>query len=124
MEHVLPSIPAPSCQQPTAVYHCGLNATGSQRWRCRRCQRYFTPLRKPLGHAPASREAALRLYPAGASLRAIGRLLHVNHQSVANWVAAAAAQLPAVVSAPTAGETVEVDELYTFVGKKKPATMC
>jgi len=116
--------PCPCCQQPTAVYKCGFNSTGSQRWRCRRCQRYFTPLRKPMGHAPALRHAALRLYLEGTSLRAIGRLLHVNHQSVANWVAAAAAHLPAVVSAPTAGESVEVAELYTFVGKKQPATMC
>jgi transposase-like protein len=116
--------PCPSCQQPTAVYKCGFNNTGSQRWRCRRCQRYFTPLRKPMGHAPALRDAALRLYLEGTSLRAIGRLLHVNHQSIANWVTAAAAQLPSIVSAPTAGETVEVDELYTFVGKKKPGTMC
>src|SRR6476659_11349803 len=102
--------PCPSCQQPTAVYKCGFNKTGSQRWRCRRCQRYFTPLRKPMGHAPALREAALRLYLEGTSLRAIGRLLHVNHQSVANWVAAAARQLPSRVADSTPTDTVETDE--------------
>lgn len=53
------------------------------------------------------------------SLRSIGRLLGTVHQSVANWVAASAAQLPASVTDTTPSETIEVDELYTFVEAKK-----
>jgi len=52
------------------------------------------------------------------NVRRIGCTLGVNHQSVANWVNAQAAQLPA---APVPGqvETIELDELFTSVEKKK-----
>ena len=53
------------------------------------------------------------------SLRAIGRLLGVVHQSGANWVAAAVRQLPYRVSDPMPAKTIEVDALYTFVEAKK-----
>ena len=51
----------------------------------------------------------------------MGRILGVVHQRVANWVAAAATALPATVSDPSPTETVEVDELFTFVERKKGA---
>ena len=54
-------------------------------------------------------------------MRRIGRVLGVNHQSVANWVKAYAAQLPAA-PVPSEVETVELDELFTFVEKKSPPT--
>jgi transposase-like protein len=113
----------PSCQQADAVHWSGFNSTGSRRCRCLRCRLYFTPTPKSLGHTPGLRARAVQLYLEGTSLRAVGRLLGVNHQSVANWVTAAAAALPPAVSAPQAGATVEVDELYSYVGKKKPASM-
>lgn len=111
----------PYCHQAQAVIRAGHNRTGSQRYRCHTCARYFTPQPRPLGVVPARRTQALQLYLEGTSLRAIGRLLGVHHQSVANWVAAAAAALPPEVTATPAGDTVEVDELYTFVGKKAPS---
>ncbi|HLL74114.1 MAG TPA: hypothetical protein VK421_02530 [Pyrinomonadaceae bacterium] len=52
----------------------------------------------------------------------IGRLLSINHQSVANRVDSAHAQLQAKKGdspAPEAAGTVEMDELFTFVGSKK-----
>ncbi len=71
-----------------------------------------------MGYDPKVREEALRLYLEGNSLRSIGRILHVHHQSVANWVNAAEKQLPERVSDQTPTGSVEVDELFTFVGKK------
>ena len=71
-----------------------------------------------MGYDPEVREQALRLYLEGNSLRSIGRILHVHHQSVANWVNDAEMQLPQQVADQTPTGTVEVDELFTFVGKK------
>src|SRR6476646_2385873 len=99
----------PYCHQGQAVIKAGHNRTGSQRYRCHACARYFTPHPQPQGIALAQRTQALQLYLEGTSLRAIGRLLAVHHQSVANWVAAAATTLPAQVGAPPAGDTIEVD---------------
>lgn len=64
------------------------------------------------------------MYVDGMNLRRIARHLSVNLQSVANWVTAAAASLPAPATpaerrqGPKA-ETLELDELYTFITQKK-----
>jgi hypothetical protein len=65
---------------------------------------------------------ALKLYLEGNGFRRIGRLLSVNPQSVANWVNSAHARLKArQAPAPEseAAGTLEMDELFTFVGAKK-----
>lgn len=54
-----------------------------------------------MGYDPQVREQALRLYLEGNSLRSIGRILHVHHQSVANWLNAAEQLLPAQVTDQT-----------------------
>ncbi|MEO6457737.1 MAG: hypothetical protein ABIO92_05630, partial [Chloroflexia bacterium] len=41
-----------------------------------------------------------------------------HHQSIANWVKAAEQTLPEQVADQTATGTVEIDELFTFIGKK------
>jgi len=71
-----------------------------------------------MGYEPVVREQALRLYLEGNSLRSIGRILHVHHQSVSNWVSAAEQRLPEQVADQTPTGTVEIDELFTFIGKK------
>jgi hypothetical protein len=53
------------------------------------------------------------------SLRGIGRILGVVHQSVANWVAEAATGLPVTVGDVAPTGTIEVDERYTFIDRKK-----
>jgi len=73
----------------------------------------------PSGYAPKLREQSLKLALEGTSYQAIGRLLNIHHQSVANWVKAEANTLPDQVHDTTPTETVEIDELYTFVGKKE-----
>jgi transposase-like protein len=111
--------PCPHCGTATNVRKWGRNRAGTQRFRCLACRRSFTPAPKEQGHGVAVHEQAVRLYLEGMSLRAIGRLLGVVHQSVANWVTAAARQLPARVGDATPAKTIEVDELYTFVEAKK-----
>ena len=91
--------------------------------RCQSCAVYFTPVPKPMGYDPTLREHALKLYLEGTSFRAIGRLLNVNHQSVANWVNDYARQLPGRVADDTPTDTVETDELFTYVGKKSTKSM-
>jgi len=108
----------PICEHTRPVIKSGLNSTGTQRYKCRSCNRYFTPLPKPMGYDPALKERALLLYLEGTSLRAIGRILNVHHQSVANWIAANAQQLPEEVQDREPTETVEIDELFTYIGKK------
>jgi hypothetical protein len=58
------------------------------------------------------------MYLEGSSYGSIGRVLKVNPQSVANWVSAYTAKLPAA-PVPNKPRKAELDELYTFIGRKK-----
>ena len=68
---------------------------------------------------PELHAQALRFYLEGNGLRRIGRVLGVNHQTVTNWINAAALKVPATPPQPATSEVIELDELYTFVGQKK-----
>lgn len=58
------------------------------------------------------------MYLEGNGFRRIGRLLGVNHQSVANWVAAASAQVPSLPPQPAASTVIELDELHLYRAEK------
>ena len=73
----------------------GFTAAGSQRYRCKLCGCRYTPQAQDRGYDEDIRLHALRLHREGVSLRGIGRILDVNHQSVANWINAYANYLPA-----------------------------
>ena len=96
----------------------GLNPSGSQKYRCKECKTVYTPEPKPNGYLQETRLLAIRMYVEGNSYHAIGRILKVNPQSVANWVKAYTTSLPAAPM-PNKPRTAELDELYTFIGKKK-----
>ena len=103
----------------------GKNGSGSQRYKCKACGRHgrhFTPEPNAIGYGLDVRQQAVEMYVDGQNYRRTRRNLRVNHQSVANWVKAAAQKaLDAPVPRPgIAGDTVEeVDELFTFVANKK-----
>jgi transposase-like protein len=76
----------PQCQQTTEILKSGKNRSGSQRFRCRACQLYFTPqpsIREP---DQARKAEALALAEQGMSHRHIARQLGVHHQTVGAWI--------------------------------------
>lgn len=70
------------------------------------------------GYAMETRLLAIRMYVEGNSYGAIGRILQVNPQSVANWVKEYSAKLPSA-PVPAKPNIAELDELYTYLGQKK-----
>ena len=78
----------------TKQHRAGKNLTGTLRRECRHCERTYTPASKVPGYDLSARRQALKLYVDGTNFRRIARHLGVNPQSVANWVNAAAANLP------------------------------
>jgi len=108
----------PKCKATGKQVKNGLNKSGSQKYRCNECKRVYTPEPKPNGYPKETRLLAIRMYVEGNSYNAIARILMVNPQSVVNWVKAYATNLPAA-PVPNKPRTAELDELYTFVGKKK-----
>ena len=108
----------PKCKAMKGQVKNGLNPSGSQKYRCNECKAVYTPEPKPNGYPSETRLLAIRMYVEGNSYNAIGRILKVNPQSVVNWVKTYTASLPAA-PVPDKPRTAELDELYTFIGKKK-----
>ena len=96
----------------------GLNKSGSQKYLCRECGTVYTPEPNEPGYPAETRLLAIRMYVEGSSYGSIGRVLKVNPQSVANWVSAYTTKLPKA-PLPDKVKHAELDELFTFVGKKK-----
>jgi transposase-like protein len=122
VEFGMDSPTCPICHSSHRQIKNGHTLSGSQQYRCQACQKTYNPHPKQQGYPPALKQQALQMYVDGLSFRRIARLLGVNHQSVVNWVNAAHKALPAA-KPPSSGETVaviEMDELFTFVGSKKP----
>lgn len=106
------------CKSSQRQVKNGLNKSGSQKYLCRECGTVYTPERKENGYPAETRLLAIRMYVEGSSYGSIGRVLKVNPQSVANWVSAYTAKLPKA-PLPEKVKNAELDELFTFVGKKK-----
>jgi transposase-like protein len=115
-----PPLRCPSCASSERQIKAGKTARGSQRRRCRLCNTYYTPERKPIGYSDEVKLRAIKLYLDGMNFRRIGRTLGVNHQSVINWVNEHHAKLPPKQDVSTSqADTIEFDELFTFIGEKK-----
>ena len=115
-------ITCPHCQDTSRQVKAGFTHKGSQRFQCQLCRRQYTPEPFPLGYDDQTKAMALKLYLEGNGFRRIGRLLSVNHQSVVNWINAFHAGLRAKkLALPVPGQvsTLEMDELFTFIGAKK-----
>jgi len=108
----------PNCKSNKRQVKNGLNKSGSQKYLCRARSTVYTPEPKENGYPIETRLLAIRMYVEGNSYGAIGRILKVNPQSVANWVSAYTAKLPKA-PLPEKVRKAELDELFTFVGKKK-----
>ena len=79
----------------------------------------YTPEPYLNGYNKDKKITALRLYLEGNSMRGIGRLLNIHHQTVANWLEELADKLPPA-PLPENVEVGELDEMYTSIqGKDK-----
>lgn len=115
-------ISCPYCGSCVRQTKAGHTPCGSQRYHCHACQRLYSPFPKEHGYPSETRQKAIQLYLEGNGLRRIARLLRVSPQSVSNWVNTYQARLQQQtphLPVPDKIETVEMDELYTFLGSKK-----
>ena len=100
----------PRCRAAELQIKDGFTPAGSQRARCKKCGCRYTPAARERGYDDEVRLQALRLHLEGLSLRAISRVLGVNHQTAANWINAFANQLPMAIP-DTILELIEIDGL-------------
>ena len=106
----------PHCQDEGQQVKAGRTGYGSQLYKCKPCgRRYVAQTRR---YSKELRELAVKYYADGLSYRKIARLFRVHHVTIMNWVKAYTNQLP-----PTPRQKPQpvnkVEELHTFVGRKK-----
>ncbi|MEO5808221.1 hypothetical protein [Devosia sp.] len=95
--------------------------SGFQRYSCQRCLRYFTD--RPPRFSEQTKALAIQMYLNGMGIRAIGRVLQASPAGVLKWIRKehAALELRLVQQAKPAGvaapDTIEMDEIYTYVQK-------
>jgi transposase-like protein len=103
----------PRCNSRTKQARDGRTPAGSQRYRCRDCGCRYTPFPKEHGYDEEIRFEALQLFLEGNSMREVGRLLNVNHQSIANWMKAYARYLPPDLP-PDIAELARLEGLFVL----------
>ena len=90
-----------------------------QRYKCSACGRQFLESYSDKGYDNRIKERCLKMYVNGLGFRAIERVMNVHHTTVINWVKQVARPLPDAPTAEEIPEIAQLDELQTFVGKKK-----
>ncbi len=90
-----------------------------QNYHCKKCDRQFIDQYTARGYSIKVKENCLKMYVNGLGFRAIERVSGVNHNTIIRWVKATADKLPNAPSVEEIPEITEIDELQTFVGKKK-----
>ena len=103
----------PRCYDQAHQARDGRTPAGSQRYKCRACGCRYTPFPKDQGYEEEVRFQALQLFLEGHSMREIGRVLDVNHQSVANWIKAYARYLPPDLP-PDIAELARLEGLFVL----------
>ncbi len=64
----------------------GHNASGTQKYQCGHCKKTYTLEPKKRAYSEETRELALKIYYAGASGRAVGKILGMSKANVYNWI--------------------------------------
>ena len=120
----LPPCPNPACMQPHVVRNG--SSKGRRRYSCRGCGRFFgetegTPMYRL--HTPATEVAqALLIVMRRGSLRAAEEITDHKYETIGEWLRRAsehAEALTAILTQDLHLSTVEIDEFWSFVRKKK-----
>jgi transposase-like protein len=89
-----------------------------QRYKCKDCGNNYTFDYSYFAEKEKKRRFGLAMYLEGLGFHSIGRLLKVSHVTVMNWVKKYGSELKQIRN-PKPVQTMELDELHTYVGSKK-----
>src|SRR5215471_14068888 len=101
------------CQAKERQMKAGFTGAGSQRYRCGKCGRRYTPEPKAQGYSDGLRAQAVKLYADGLNYRRIGRILGIDHVTAMIWIKGHVEQLPSKAPLPARVEAIELDRKTT-----------
>ena len=108
-----------NCPKCKNVEYCKAGfAGGRQRYKCKSCSYYYTVFQKSDVKSAATKRLAFQMYLEGLGFRAIGRILRISYGTVYQWVKKWGSNLE-LPKRNESIEVVELDELHTYVGRKK-----
>ena len=87
-----------------------------QRYKCKDCKCFFTRS-SVKGYDFKTKVQAVRLFKEGLGFRAIGRLLGISFQTVANWVRDLGKTIKNSIEIKKEYDIVEVDEMWHYIKK-------
>lgn len=109
-------VSCPKCRS-LAVIKNGRTAKAKQRFRCKRCLRHFILDYDYQGWRPDRRSLIVPMTLNGSGIRDISRVLSISVNTVLKTIRQDAASLREPV-APSRVTDLQVDEMWSFVGKK------
>ena len=74
----------PHCGQIEGQTKQGLNRSGTQRYKCLKCNKKYTLNLKPNAYSEEIRERAIRTYFPGVSGRGVGKVFNMSKANVYN----------------------------------------
>ena len=92
---------------------------GKQNYICKQCRRQLVEFYNSKGDSDDVKRICLRMYVNGMGFRGIEPVTGINHNTVINWVRENGLSLADAPESEEIPEITELDELQTFVGKKK-----
>ena len=107
------------CKCKKCVIKKGKTKAGSQRYICKNCGKTFILKSKGRNYDEEFKKEAMRLYFEGNSSRAVARLLKIGINTCIRWIKAYANKIKPKKYKNERVEVMEMDELYTFISKKK-----
>jgi len=117
MFEVLIKINCPHCQSSQVVKN-GKKKNGSQNLLCRSCGKQFQPLYENKGADPAVRRLILRLLERNDGIRDIEQVLEISRNCVLKTLLKNGNMIR-IKPARKHFKSVQIDELWSFVGKRK-----
>ena len=90
-----------------------------QNYICVSCRRQFIDCYEPDGYSDDVRRLCIRMSVNGMGFRGISRVTGIAHTSVINWVKQVGGCLPDAYEPAEIPQVGELDELETFVGRKR-----
>jgi len=94
------------------------NGVGNLKSKCKDCG--FSGVIESKRADESTKVRALKAYQERSSLRGVGRIFDVSHQTILNWPkkAMSAPDIAEALICPVENEVLELDELWSFVYEK------
>ena len=75
-----------NCKREDKQIKSGKIRAGSQIYKCKHCNKKYTPNPKERMYSKEIKKQAIKIYYAGVSGRSVGKIFNMNKSNVVNWI--------------------------------------